>query len=296
MTPERPALAVVLVLLTAAANATAFVLQRKAALDAAADHGGVPATVREVARRPAWRLGLATFGVSIALQAGALSLGPLALVQPVLVAALPFTLLLGRLVLGGALRRIDLAAIAALSAGLVVLLVALRPAGGRPLAAGTVPWVVGAVVTLGVMTGLVLAARGSREPAARAALYGVAAGSGSGFVAVLVKTLAEALAAGGPAGIALTWQAYLLVPAAPLAFVALQRALAAGRLLASQPGVVLANPLVSATWGVALLGESVRGGGWLVLGGAGAAAMVAGVVLLARSPTLTGPDAGTRVG
>lgn len=291
---DAPPLAVVLVLLTAMANATAFVLQRKAARDAAAASGGAAAPMREVARRPVWRVGLAVFGLSVALQATALSLGPLTLVQPVLVVTLPCTLLLGWWVLGGVLGRADGVAVAFLTAGLVLLLVSLHPSGGRPLATGTLPWALGAAATLGLLAVLVVAAGRSRRRATRAAVLGVAAGAGSGFVAVLVKTMAEALATGGAGAVLTTWQTYLLLPAAPLAFVALQRALGAGRLLASQPGVVLANPVVSALWGVLLLGESVRTGGWLVLAALGGAVMVGGVVLLARSPALAGQDAGPR--
>ena len=66
-----------------------------------------------------------------------------------------------------------------------------------------------------------------------------------------------------------TWQSYLLIPVAPVAFIVLQNALRAGRLLASQPGLILGNPLLASVWGVGLLGEQVNGGVALVGGAVG---------------------------
>lgn len=286
------ALAVLLVLLTAVANASAVVLQRRAAQDTAVRLGG-PGSVREVARHPAWRLGIAVFAVAVALQVGALALGSITLVQPVLVMNLPFTLLVGWLVLGGALRVREWSAVGSLAVGLVVLLVSLRPGGGDALDADSTNWVVGATVTLGLL--VVLMTLGARSRGAgRAVLYGMAAGAGGGFVAVIAKTMTEALGRGGFGEVLVTWQSYLLVPAAPLAFLALQYALGAGRLLASQPGLVLGNPVLASCWGVGLLGERVRGGVALLGGSAGAVLMIIGVFLLAGSPLLAAQEAGPR--
>jgi len=45
------------------------------------------------------------------------------------------------------------------------------------------------------------------------------------------------------------WWTYLLIVSVPVGFFLLQSALQAGRLVASQPGITLANPLVAAVWG-----------------------------------------------
>ena len=131
-------MAVVLVLLATIANAMALVLQRKAAQDSARSRGISAGTLRDMVQRPAWLVGTSIFCVAVGLQAVALSLGSIALVQPVLVMELPFTLLLGWFVLGGALRRREWIAVAIMSVGLVVLLVSLQPSGGDALGAGTV--------------------------------------------------------------------------------------------------------------------------------------------------------------
>jgi hypothetical protein len=63
-------------------------------------------------------------------------------------------------------------------------------------------------------------------------------------------------------------------------------ALQAGRPVASQPGITLANPLVAAVWGIGIFGEHVRTGGRLVGAAAGMGLIATGVVLLSRSSLL----------
>jgi len=271
----------------------ALVLPRKAAQGSARSRGIRAGALRDLVQRPAWLVGTSIFCVAVGLQAVALSLGSIALVQPVLVMELPFTLLLGWFVLGGALRRREWIAVAIMSVGLVVLLVSLQPSGGDALGAGTVTWILGTIVTLGLLGGASAIAERSL-PVARAAWYGIAAGIGSGFVAVIVKAMSEALALDGIAGVLTTWQSYLLLPVAPAAFLTLQYALRAGRLLASQPGLILGNPLLSSTWGIWLLGEEVNGGAALLGGFVGAGLMTVGVFLLSRSPLLAAQEGGPR--
>jgi hypothetical protein len=278
-------MAVVLVLLATVGNALAIVLQRKAAQDSVADGGAGAGSLRDVARRGPWLAGIGIFALAVALQIAALSSGSTALVQPVLVMELPFTLLLGWWVLGAAMRRYEWVAVATMTVGLVALLGSLRPHGGHALGAGTATWVLGTAVTLAAL-GLCVAVARRSGSAARAALYGLAAGLGSGFVAVLFKVSTDALTTGGLADVVTTWQFYLLLPVAPMAFLLVQSALRAGRLIASQPGLTLGNPLLSSLWGVGLLGEQVAGGVWLLGGALGGLVLSSGVLLLARSPVL----------
>jgi hypothetical protein len=286
-------MAVVLVLLATIGNATALVLQRKAAQDSARARGFGAGKLRDMVQRPAWLVGTSIFAVAVALQATALSLGSIALVQPVLVMELPFTLLLGWFVLGGALRRREWIAVGIMSVGLVVLLVSLQPSGGDALGAATWVWLLGTIVTMGLLWLMYGIGRASGT-VGRAAFYGIAAGIGSGFVAVIVKAMTEALAEGGLGQVFTTWQSYLLIPVAPIAFIVLQNALRAGRLLASQPGLILGNPLLASIWGVGLLGEQVNGGAAVVGGVVGATLLTVGVFVLSRSPLLAAQEGGPR--
>jgi drug/metabolite transporter (DMT)-like permease len=70
----------------------------------------------------------------------------------------------------------------------------------------------------------------------------------------------------------------------------LQKTLQAGRLVASQPALTLANPVVSIAFGIVVFGEHFRSGTWLILALFGAALIVACTVLLARSPLLQGSE------
>ncbi|MEV4327486.1 hypothetical protein AB0J37_35055 [Microbispora rosea] len=86
-------IAVVLALLAAAANAVASVLQRRAARRAPADEAFRPGLIWDLVRRPTWLGGIGALIAGFLLQAAALTSGGLALVQPLLVAELPITML-----------------------------------------------------------------------------------------------------------------------------------------------------------------------------------------------------------
>jgi hypothetical protein len=128
--------------------------------------------------------------------------------------------------------------------------------------------------------------------ARRAALLGVATGVSFGFTAALIAGMTAAFT-DGIVGVLTAWQTYALLVAGPAGFLLLQHALRAGRLVASQPGMTLANPLVAIGWGIVVFGEHVRGGGWIVVEAAGGAVIAACTLLLAHSPLLQG-SAGER--
>ena len=92
------ALPVVLALLSALASAGNLILQREASRAA-------PAGLRwwrllgHLLRQPRWLAGEGSWWLAFALQALALHLGPMSVVQPVLVTELVFVLLLRRLVM-----------------------------------------------------------------------------------------------------------------------------------------------------------------------------------------------------
>ena len=122
----------------------------------------------------------------------------------------------------------------------------LDPQGGDPYSTGLTVWILAALLTVAVIAGLVLLGR-RRDGAAKAALMGVATGMASGLIAVLTAAVG-----GGIRGVFTTWWTYLLILTVPVGFFLLQGALQAGRLVASQPGITLANPLVAAVWGIGI--------------------------------------------
>ncbi len=275
----------VLVLLAASANAAALVMLRKAALNEPAAPSFSLNQLWALLHSRLWAAGIATLFAASTLQATALSIGAVAQVQLIIILELPFTLILASIVLGGPLKTREWTAIAAMTAGVALLLYMLEPRGGDPYSANLTVWIIAATLTVAMIAGLVLLGR-RRDGAAKSMFFGVATGATSGLIAVLVSAVLSAAAAGGIGGVFTTWWTYLLILALPVGFLLLQNALQAGRLVASQPGITLANPLVAAVWGIGIFGEHVRTGAWLVGAAAGIALIATGVVLLFRSSLL----------
>ncbi|GGY43240.1 DMT family transporter [Streptomyces djakartensis] len=281
-------LTVVLALLAALSNASASVLQRRAATDEPEGGTGLRQAVRwlgHALRRPYWVTGAGLLALSTVLQAAALGVGGLALVQPLLATELLFTLAVGSVVFR---RRPDLRtclAFAALAVGLAVFLTAAVPAAGRSTAyAGH--WLPAAAAVLGVAAGLTAAAHGVRG-APRAALLGLASAVCFAATAALLKETTGRLPKG--LGAALTaWPPYATVATGVVAFLLLQSALRAGTLAASQPALTIGDALTSVALGWVLFGERVALGPRLVPELIGVMLMAAGSVGLARAPSVAG--------
>jgi hypothetical protein len=172
-----------------------------------------------------------------------------------------------------------------MSVGLAGMLYALQPRGGDPHRVPIAAWAVGIAVSLLVASAFVwlgYRAEGMR----RAAYLGLATGIGFGFIAAIVSGIGAAYGAFGISGVLRMPQTYLLIVLGPGFFFLLQKTLQAGRLVASQPALTLANPVVSVAFGIAVFGEHLRRGIWLILALFGAALIIACTVLLARSPLL----------
>lgn len=280
-------LVIVLVLPAAALGALGLVLLRKAT-QAETERPRFSLTLLWllIRARPVWAAGIASIVAAFVLQVAALTGGPVSMVQLVVVMELPFCLILSRLILGGLLHAREWSAIATMTLGVAVVLLTLSPQGGNPNSPNLITWLVGIGVTATIIVAALVMGRWTRTSASTA-LSGIAAGVTAGLIAVLVKAVAPALGHGVVAVLA-TWQSWALLVAAAAGFLLLQNALQAGRLVASQPGVTLANPLVAASWGIGLFHEQVRTGWWLLGAGLGAALLAAGAMLLSSSPLLEG--------
>lgn len=276
-------IAVVLALLAAAANAVASVLQRRAARSAPADEAFRPGLIWDLVRRPAWLGGIAALIAGFLLQAAALTSGGLALVQPLLVAELPITMLVA-----GRMFRVRVTpqtwlAIGALTAGLAAFLAAASPTPGHRLP-GVLTWVVSAGVTAGLLACCVAVAVASGGPA-RAVLLGVAAGLGFAYTAVLMKRTVEELP-GGARTLVGSWSLWAMVAAGLCSLFLLQNALHSGPLVAVQPALTVTDPVASTAYGVAMFGEDIRTGPWVLPELTGMALILYGSVLLSRHAPL----------
>jgi drug/metabolite transporter (DMT)-like permease len=282
----------VLAVLAAFSNAGSNVLQRKANSQEPQENSFSLRLVLGLFHRKTWWLGVVFVTASFLLQAGALSTGELASVQPIIMLELPLTLLGGRIALGSELHKQEWAAIALLTAGLAGLVGSLQPRGGSSHAS-PVAWTVGGTVSAAVITTLVIGGR-QRLGEVRAGLFGCAAGASFGLTAAFMKDMTGTLSK-GLVPVLTSWPAYAMAGAGLTGMFLVQNAFQAGKLVAAQPGISLLDPFTSIAWGVLAFHERTRDGALLILAGSAAAAMTVGAVLLSRSPVLRRSQAQARV-
>jgi drug/metabolite transporter (DMT)-like permease len=232
------------------------------------------------------------------IQATALHLGQLSVVQPLMVTTLLFTLPLAAAESGRWPSVRDWVGAVVLSVGLALLLSTRGPV--EELQATPSGLLIPALAAVtAVVVALVLISRG-RSASVRAALLGAAAGMLFGVGAATTKLAAGAAATAGLTGLVTSWAAYALAAASVASFAMQQSAYAIGPLATVMTAVITVNPLVSYLLGVVGFGERLPAAGTpLVLGAAGMAGLVVGVLVLARSPLLRrvpvpeGPAAGS---
>lgn len=278
-------LAVGLALLAGGGNAVASVLQRAASLRQGDDGPFGLRLLADLIRRPVWIGGFAAMVASFGLQALALSVGELSVVEPFVAMELPLTLVLASRVFHSPLGRRDWVNVALMTLGLVVLVTALAPHGGEVGAVTDRSYVLAGGGTAATILVFFLAARRG-QLLWRTAMLGLASGTSFGLTATMIKQTVDRLDAGGVVAVVTTWQTYTAVGFGILGVVTMQNALHLGPLVAAQPGFTLMDPLVALLWGILVFGEEVRHGWWAALAGAGFTGIVVAVVGLSRSPVL----------
>jgi drug/metabolite transporter (DMT)-like permease len=251
---------VVFALLTALANGSASVCQRRAARDAPASKALHVSLMRYLIKRKVWLVGIGMTIVAAVCQATALATGPVALVQPIFIIELPFTLLLASRLSRRTLPRLTWGAVVLVTVSLGAGLAAAAPSGGGAHASPAV-WLVTLLVAgcfelVLIVTGIRLHGDG------RAAAFGLAAACGYALTATLMKTAMAALGH-GVVPFFTCWQLYGTAVAGVGALFLLQNSLQAGSLIAAQPALTLGDALISVAFGVSVFGENVRTGGWL---------------------------------
>jgi drug/metabolite transporter (DMT)-like permease len=281
-----------LAVLASCANATASVLQRKANRDVPGADSLSLRLIEALLRRPVWFAGVLAVTAGFALQAAALAVGELSVVEPILVFELPLTLVLASVVFRARLHTREWACALGMTTGLAAVLYFLAPSESGVHAVDWYVWPAGVGANLAVVAAALQWGRRSPAPSPgpagsgrRAAAYGVAAGCQFGLTAALMKG-AMSRYEDGIDDVFTSWQLYAMVLAGVLAMFLLQSALHAGKLLAAQPGLTLSDPLISVLWGVLAFHEHVRTGQYLLGALVGAAVIMVSVHLLSRSPLL----------
>jgi drug/metabolite transporter (DMT)-like permease len=272
---------VLFALLTALFNGTASVLQRLAAATAPQSRALHLSLFAYLIRRKVWLAGIGLVILAAVCQAIALATGPVALVQPIFIIELPFTLLVASRVNHRRLPRMTWYAVGLVTVSLGAGLAAAAPSGGSDYASTRV-WITALIVTAGfeaVVITVGVRARGN----VRAAALGLAAACGYALTATLLKSAVAVLPRGAGAFFS-TWQLYATAVAGVGALFLLQNALQAGSLVYVQPPLTLGDALISVSYGVTIYGENVRtDGGLLVIEIAALIAITLGCIQLSRS-------------
>jgi drug/metabolite transporter (DMT)-like permease len=272
---------VLFALLTSFFNGLASVLQRTAAATAPEDRALHLSLFAYLIKRKVWLVGIGFVILAALCQATALATGPVALVQPIFIIELPFTLLVASRVFRRPLPRRTWWAVGLVAASLGIGLAAAAPSGGSDQASTKV-WITALIVT-GAFEAVVITVGVRTRGNARGAALGLAAACGYALTATLMKSAVAVLPRGAGAFFG-SWQLYATAGAGVGALFLLQNGLQAGMLVAVQPPLTLGDALISSAYGVTIYGEQVRTGGWLlVIQIAAVIAIALGCIQLSRS-------------
>jgi drug/metabolite transporter (DMT)-like permease len=275
-------------------TATSSISQRLAAAPAPGEITFSWRLVAYLLRRPVWFFGILCMIAGFGFQLAALHVGQLSLVQPVISAELLFVFAYLALRYRHRVRGREWVAAAGMAVGLGGFLFLADPAGGSTTQATAWHWMLAGAVTAAAVVVTAAAGvvpyggRGMASPSRRAAFLAVAAGIAWGFVAAVIKELSVHLA-DGPHAVFTNWSPYVLLVTGAAAMFLASNAFQAGPLAASQPGLTIADPLVASLIGVTLFGEHLQHSPLDLLGeGVAAAMVVGGILLLSRSPLVSG--------
>jgi drug/metabolite transporter (DMT)-like permease len=258
------------------------VLQQKAGLDEPdAAEGSSSGLLLRMARKPVWLVGIAADGLGFVGQAIALTIGRLAVVQPLLATSMVFALPLGKRFTNQQIKRSDIGAAILVTASLIAFLTIANPSGGRD-DAPVGEWLVLGAITVGICTPLVLLSLRAR-PAIKATLLGVVTGILFGVSAALTKAVGDEITEGF-FGIFTDWHLYALLIVGYVSMTFNQMALTAGVLAPALAAMMALDPITSVVIATTLLEESLHetpAGIVATLGALGATLI--GMAILART-------------
>jgi uncharacterized membrane protein len=280
--------AFLLAALAALSSAVTSVLQRIGVESAPESSTMRLSLMSHAIRRGVWLVGFGLMLVQFGLQATALKFGQLSVVQPVLTTELLFLLLILAVYFRYRLGLREWLGAVTIVAGLGGFFLAARPHGGQVLPSNT-QWLVASVILISAITAFILA--GMRGPRWwRAAAFGAATAVTAAYGAALTKAITGYVSEGW--GHVFThFQPYMLAVSGLGTVFLLQNALHAGPITASRTTLVTMNPLISIVLGITLFGDVLRSGAlWVSLEVVALAVLVAGVVVLTRSPLVAGAD------
>lgn len=243
--------------------------------------------LRRMTRDRLWLAGWVVGTGAYFLQAVALHLGSVSVVQALQVSSLLFTLPLSTLGRPERPHVRDWLGGGGIVAGLILFLASRGAVHGTDTAhRGRFLFILlmllAAVVWLTVVAGL-------RSGPLRATLLACAAGASFAASASLVKITSDDLTSRGVGATATDWPGYALAIVSVVGVLLQQVAFASGRLPVAATAMIVANPVVGTAIAIVAFAEALPADPVRLVGlGLGAALVVVGVTVLSHSPLLTG--------
>ena len=264
-----------------------FVLQQYAARQEPESRFLSLRILTDLLRKPRWLIGIVCMVAGQLLAAWSLGHLELTVVEPLLTTYLLFALLLAVPMSKQAMHWTEVAGALILCVGVTLLSLSrsTKPIG---LSFGSFSHWPAAAIIAGIAYVAVLAGVGRRGPA-RATLTGLAAGLVFGIQDALTRQTLEILQ-GHPVTVLLTaWPPYCLLATGIVGLWLMQNAFSAGPLHSSLPTIAAGEPVAGIVLGIVVFGDRIQiSPGMLAIEAGGIAALIVGVVLVARSSAFGG--------
>jgi len=241
----------------------------------------------DLLRQPRWVAGICCMVVGMLLSAWAIGHLELTLVEPLLSTNLLFALVLAVPMSKQAVRWPAIAGALVLCAG-VALLSDTRTTKPIGLSFGSVShWPAAAIIAGIAFVAVQLGRRANGQ--VRATLTGLGAGLVFGIQDAFTRQTLEVLQSNSWTVLFTTWSAYALVGAGIIGIWLMQNAFSAAPLRASLPAIAACEPLAGIALGIVVFGDRIQiSPGMLAIEAGGIAALIVGVVAVARSSAFSG--------
>ncbi len=251
--------AVVLSLLAALLFAVASVLQQRGTSTVDDDDALGAGMLASLVKRPVWLLGIGADIAGFAVQAWALAVGSLLLVQPLLVSTLLFALPLAAWT-----QKRHLTVREWVWAGVLVVSLVAFVVLGQPTAGIEQPtfrsWIPTLLLVTPLIAGGLYAAKGLAHGTRRSLVLAVVAGVLLGLSAPLTKTAVHAFDHGLGGGLK-AWELWLMAITASLGTFWQQSSYQAGDVQTSLPAVTVLKPIIAMALGLTIYQEHLKVGG-----------------------------------
>ena len=275
-----------LTLLAALLIGAGFVLQQNAAEREPESRFLSLRLITDLLRKPRWVTGIVCMVLGQVLAAWSIGHLELSFVEPLLTTNLLFALVLAVPLSRRSVKLWEVLGAAVLCTGVALLSSSrsVKPVGES--FGGVSHWPAAAAIAF-IAFVCVQAGRGRRSRA-KAMLTGIGAGLIFGIQDALTRQTLEILQSNGISGMFTTWAPYALLGAGAIGIWLMQSAFSAGPLQVSLPGISAGEPLVGILLGVVVFGDQIQlTTGLLAIQAAGIAALIVGVIMVARAPALS---------